>query len=127
MENKAYIFDLHEDHVEWLKTLDFYQDDLEILKKRLAEVSINNTNSEVKHQVEKYQNKFIIQKNEIDLLKHYIKKEEAVLVEDVKANPVASDHRKSLDNEELRNRFNEFGVIFSELKNDFNEFVGKHL
>jgi len=113
MENKAYIFDLHEDHVEWLKTLDFYQDDLEILKKRLAEVSINNTNSEVKHQVEKYQNKFIIQKNEIDLLKHYIKKEEAVLVEDVKANPVASDHRKSLDNEELRNRFNEFGVIFS--------------
>jgi hypothetical protein len=127
MENKTYIFELHSDHVEWLKALTFYEEEIEVLKKRLAEVSSKNSNVDVKKAVEKFQNKLIIQKNEIDLLKHYINQNENELTIEVKANPIASDHRKVDDNLPLRERYEIFGKLFADLKNEFNTFVGEHL
>ncbi len=98
METKTYFSDLHADHVEWQKALDFYTDELLIFKNRLAEVSSKNTSVEVKKGVEKFQNRFIIQKNEIDNLKHYIHGAEHEMEEEIKKNPVAIDHRKTTEN-----------------------------
>jgi hypothetical protein len=127
MQNKTYIFDLHEDHGTWLKALDFYQDEILVFKNRLAEVSAKNSAHDVKHEVEKFENRFFIQKNEIDLLKHYINHSEAELVDEIKANPIASDHRKTEEDLPLRERFEIFEKLFKELKIDFNEFVAKYL
>ncbi len=127
MQNKTYIFDLHVEHGRWLKALDFYQDEILVFKNRLAEVSSKNSAHEVKHEVEKFQNRFFIQKNEIDLLKHYINHSEVELVDEIKANPIASDHRKTEDNLPLRERFEIFEKLFKELKIDFNEFVAIYL
>ena len=127
MENKTYIFDLHKDHGAWLNALDFYQDEILVFKNRLAEVSAKNSGHEVKHEVEKYQNRFFIQKNEIDLLKHYINHSEIELVDKIKANPIASDHRKTELDLPLQERFEIFEKLFKELKIDFNKFVAKYL
>ncbi|MCP9764044.1 hypothetical protein [Lacihabitans soyangensis] len=127
METKTYFFDLHADHVEWLKALDFYADELLIFKNRLAEVSVKNTSSEIKKEVEKYQNKFIIQKNEIDNLKHYIHGSERDMEEEIKKNPVAIDHRKTTENLEIRDKMEMFAKLFADLKEEFNEFVGRNL
>ncbi|MBP6619814.1 MAG: hypothetical protein KA188_06140 [Leadbetterella sp.] len=127
METKTYFFDLHEDHIEWLKALDFYEDELFIFKNRLAEVSAKNSSVEVKKEVEKYQNKFIIQKNEIDNLKHYIHGAERDMEEEIKKNPVAVDHRKTIEDTSIRDKMEIFIKLFIELKEEFNEFVGKNL
>jgi len=127
METQTYFFDLHEDHVEWLKALDFYQDEIVIFKNRLAEVSEKNSNLEVKKLVEKFQNKFIIQKNEIDLLRHYIKHSEQDMEIEIKKNPVAIDHRKTTEDLSLRDRVKMFVKLFAELKEEFNDFVGRNL
>jgi hypothetical protein len=127
METKTYFFDLHADHVEWLKALDFYADELLIFKNRLAEVSVKNTSSEIKKEVEKYQNMFIIQKNEIDNLKHYIHGSERDMEEEIKKNPVAIDHRKTTENLEIRDKMEMFAKLFADLKEEFNEFVGRNL
>jgi hypothetical protein len=127
METQTYFFDLHEDHVEWLKALEFYQDEILVFKNRLAEVSSKNTDISIKKEVEKYQNKFIIQKNEIDNLKHYIHHSEQEMEEEIKKNPVAVDHRKTTEDLSLRDRFQMFEKLFAELKEEFNDFVGKNL
>ncbi|HLO42806.1 MAG TPA: hypothetical protein VK175_00660 [Leadbetterella sp.] len=127
METKTYFFDLHADHVEWLKALDFYQDEILIFKNRLAEVSAKNSSSDVKKEVEKYQNKFIIQKNEIDNLKHYIHGSEREMEEEIKKNPVAVDHRKTTEDLNIRDKVEIFVKLFADLKDEFNEFVGQNL
>jgi hypothetical protein len=127
MENKKYITDLHQDHQEWEKKFAFYEDELKIMKNRLAEISAKNTDVSVKIKVEQFQNRFIIQKDEIDQLKHIIHIEEGELVENVKENPIASDHRKLSDNVELREKVLIFDPIFESLKEDFNQFAAENL
>lgn len=127
METMVYIFDLHTEHLDWLKALDFYEDDSKVLKNRLAEVIAKNSQSEVKAMVESYQNRLFIQDNEIDELRHYIREAEKEIEANVKANPIASDHRKVADNVQLRDRFETFKTLFADLKSEFNEFAGKNL
>jgi len=127
MKKQEYLFDLHEDHIEWLKALAFYEDELQILKNRLGEVSFKNTDQAIKMQVEKFQNQFLIQKNEIDYLKHFINQDEKTISDEIISNPTASDHRKTDDNEELRDRYETFTTLFGNLKEEFNDFAGKNL
>lgn len=127
MKNEEkYITEEHQDHVKWTKDLEFYTEDLAFLRKQLEEVSSKNTATEVKQEVEKYQNQFIIQKNEIDILNHAINAEEELLVENVLDNPVAVDHRKVQDNVSLRDRVETFAKLFKEMKEEFNTFLAKN-
>lgn len=127
MKNEEkYITEEHQDHVKWAKDLEFYTEDLAFLRKQLEEVSSKNTATEVKQEVEKYQNQFIIQKNEIDILNHAINAEEELLVENVVDNPVAVDHRKVEDNVSLRDRVETFAKLFKEMKEEFNTFLAKN-
>ncbi len=124
-ENKEYIQNLHEDHTQWEKDLSFYEDQLKIFKGQLAEISSKNTSNEIKIEVEKFQNQFIIQKDEIDKLKHMIHVNEDEIEKEVLSNPVAVDHRKADDDTTLRERMEIFVPLFNNLKEDFREFAGK--
>ena len=124
-ENQEYIQNLHEDHTQWEKDLSFYEDQLKIFKSQLAEISSKNTSNEVKIEVEKFQNQFIIQKDEIDKLKHMIHVNEDEIEKEVLSNPVAVDHRKADDDTTLRERMEIFVPLFNNLKEDFREFAGK--
>lgn len=124
---KEYLLDLHKAHKTWQEELAFYADDLTILKNRLSEVSIKNTDQEVKKTVEQFQNQFIIQKEQIDILSHDIQVSEDAIEANIKANPVASDHRKMSEKTDLNDRIETFKKLFAEMKDSFNDFVGKNL
>ncbi len=125
-ENQEYIQNLHEDHTQWEKDLSFYEDQLKIFKGQLAEISSKNTSNEIKIEVEKFQNQFIIQKDEIDKLKHMIHVNEDEIEKEVLSNPVAVDHRKADDDTTLREGMEIFVPLFNNLKEDFREFAGKN-
>ena len=127
MENQKYITDLHQEHQEWKKKLAFYEDELKIMTNRLSEVSAKNTDTTIKAKVEQFQNRFIIQKNEIDYLKHSINKEEEALTANVKENPIAYTHRKLDDNVELRDKIQIFDPMFESLKEEFMQFAAENL
>lgn len=127
MENQAYLFDLHQEHVKWQKAIAFYEDELKVMRDRLSEVSFKNTAKEVKQDVEKYQNQFLIQKNEIDYLMHNINAAEHKIKTNIEANPVASDHRKGDVDTVLKDRYETFVKIFESLRDEFNSFVGPNL
>jgi hypothetical protein len=95
------------------------------MKKRLEEVAAKNTDREMHGWVERFQNKLIIQSEQIDILRHDIKDCESDIVKNVEENPVASDRRKAEDHTDLRDRFQTFELLFNKLRKDLNAFVAK--
>lgn len=107
---------------EWLNSLDFYQNDLVILDKRLLEVAGKNTGAEASKGIEHFQNQFDIQRQNISNLKHRIQannKQAAndVLVHGNQVNETVIDEKEAIGEnmitlektiEELRQEFNVF-------------------
>ena len=125
MQEQNYLTDLHKEHSEWKNVLTFYEEDVETMKKRLEEVASKNTDREMHGWVERFQNKLIIKKEQIDILEHDINACEEVIVKNVTDNPVASDRRKIDDHIELRERIQTFELLFNKLRKDLNAFVAK--
>ena len=125
MNKQESIFELHADHKEWMNKLDFYKDDIKIFTKRLEEIASKNTDKEILAEVEKFQNQFIVQSNNIDQIKHIINLDENKLQAEVKRNPVAVDHRKMGNHDEERDLVDTFEKNFNGIRAEFNSFSGK--
>jgi hypothetical protein len=123
METKEFIYDQHQKHLDYLNRLEFYTEEIAILKERLSEVTAKNTDKEVLKQVEHFQNQFIIQRNNIDELKHTIKIHENELQMEVAKNPTAVDHRKVIVDDKTQDFMRYFEQNFNELRKEFNLFL----
>jgi len=77
---------LNYEHTDWLRAIEFYKDDLSVLQKRLAEVAFKNNRESVEAGIEHFQNQFLIQKNNLDELRHYVN-EHIVHVQDKYSKP----------------------------------------
>lgn len=96
-----------------------------VMKNRVAEITSKNTSEEVLKNVEHFQNQLIIQKNNIDELKHSIHDHEQYLQNRLKENSVAADLHKSNDHPKMRDNFNWFEKNFNELRKELNTFLSK--
>lgn len=126
-ENRRYMADLHFEHMQWNNQLRFFRDELEIFKARLAEVVDRNTSQEALSQAEHFQNNFILQDEQMDILMHDIKVHENELVQYAKDHPVAVEHTYFENHDGLEDRMEQFKKIYSELKQDFHRYVAKWL
>jgi seryl-tRNA synthetase len=113
------------EHGEWLSALDFYKKDIEILETRLAEVANKNTSQTVLAGVEHFQNQFIIQKNNIDELRHSIN--EHVHHVGVDAEQHAGRIETSLikEHNQMKEEFTSFEKVVKDLREEFNEYLSK--
>jgi hypothetical protein len=119
------IADLHAEHKEWLTKLDFYKDETAIMRNRLEEIASKNTSKEILAQVEHFQNQLIVQKENIDEIRHVVKNHENYLESRVTENASASDQQRAQDHTKMRERVNGFEKIFTELRHEFNRFLSK--
>ena len=60
------------EHTSWLGTLDFYKQEMNILKERLTEIAGKNNHKEVTAKIEHFENQFCLQMENIDILQHNI-------------------------------------------------------
>jgi hypothetical protein len=125
MSTQKYLSELHHDHKEWNNLISFYEEDIKTMRKRLEEVAGKNTDREMHGWVERFQNKLIIQEEQIDILKHDINACEDDLIKNIEDNPTASDRRKMDDHADLRDRVQTFELLFNKLRKDLNAFVAK--
>ena len=125
MKATAPIYQQHEENTTWTNSLQFYKDEIVILRERLSEIAAKNTNKEILAEVEHFQNQFIVQRNNIDELGHSIKMNEKGLVKEVNANPVAVDRRKVDSHENESDFISYFEKNFAELRTDYNKFLSK--
>lgn len=125
MNQKESIYKQHEENTEWMSKLNFYKDEIEILKGRLEEITTKNNAQEVLSQVEHFQNQWIIQRNNIDEISHQVKANEASLLEEINSNPVAVDHRKVEYHAQEQELVDSFEKNFNDLRQEFNTFSAK--
>ena len=125
MENQKYLSELHKEHIQWKKRLNFVKDEIRTYKNRLSEVVAKNTKTEVLSLAEHFQNQFIRHNEVIDTLLHDVNEEEHKIVMMAKANNVATDHRKADENDKLVDRMETFNKIYDELKNEYMDYLTK--
>lgn len=119
------LYEVHQEHSEWISKLNFYKDEIKIFKTRLEEIVLKNNTHEVLAEVEKFENQFKIQRNNIDEIAHKITLDEDELQDEVKSNPVAIDHRKVGDHSEQRDLVLTFEKNFNEIRQEYNKFSAK--
>ena len=125
MKTGEKIYTQHADHTEWLNKMKFYNDEIVILKNRLAEIANKNNQKEVLAQVEHFQNQFIIQKNNIDEISHTIHVDEDIIEKEITKNEVAVDHREMPSHSGEKNTVETFEKNFNELRTEFKTFASK--
>lgn len=125
MKAKEAIYTQHEENTNWMKTLDFYKDEINIFRSRLEEIAAKNNSTKVLTEVEHYQNQFIIQRDNIDNIAHAIKLNEESLLAEINRNPVAVDHRKLEYHEKEQDLVETFEKNFSGIREEFNRFTSK--
>ncbi len=108
-----------------LRAMNFYKDELGILEKRLEEVAAKNTQFEARQGVEHFQNQFILQRNNIDELKHRINVYIQEIAGDAKAHQGRIEKHKQAEETELTESSAILEKEIINLRKEFNVFLSK--
>lgn len=125
--NLKSIHEVHDQINEWLKSLDFVTDELGVFKNRLSEVSSKNNKLEVRAQIEHFENQFIMRKEQVDEYRHMLKEQQHELTKKAANHPFTTDNHFLRENLETADKINSFTAAVKEMKDEFNEFLGKVL
>jgi hypothetical protein len=111
--------------IEWNNSIAFYLSEIDILQERLLEVAAKNNKEAVSASIEHFQNQFILQKQNLQVLRHDVHKQhDAITVEIQKANKIFNMY--IVDNQFfLRERLQMIEKIFVETKHSFYRFLAK--
>jgi hypothetical protein len=124
-EKKPSIAVLHFDHKVWGNQLNFYKTELKILSEKLEEIAAKNSNKEIHISIEQFQNKFIIQNNEIDILNHKIKLNEHQISIPKTKGPYLTPPEAAENYAKIKDEIKQFIKIYTEVKEDFFKFLSK--
>jgi hypothetical protein len=113
------------DYKEMLNKVEFYKFDITTLQARLGEIAQKNNAPEVLSMVEHFQNQYIIQNEQADILRHDLNESRKNIEVEVNKNPVAVDHRKMNDNTDLRDKVAMYEKSMAELRNESIRFFAK--
>ena len=122
-----YNVDLHFEHENWQRELDFWEDELKSFHLRLDELVKRWTDHKVLAEIEKFQNQFMIQEKEFDSLKDQIAMHEKNMAshseknEDVLNKMFVSQHLS------VREVMETDRNLYDKLKKDFFRFMTKYM
>lgn len=121
----THISHISAEHHGWLRGLEFYNDELRIMRSRLEEVSWKYTDAEVKKQVEHFQNQFMVQETNMNQIKHAINQHVKHMENDVAEHAQHLTKETIAEHDEARDKFMTQEKIFNELRHEFNRFLIK--
>jgi hypothetical protein len=113
------------EHEQWLKSISFYDDDLDVLENRLTEIVKKNNGQEVMTGVEHFQNQFMIQRNNISDLKHNIKKHAGNVAADAQIHAGKMDEFFVDEHGNLKSEVDSFEKVMNDLRHEFSLFLAK--
>jgi len=114
-----------DEHSEWHRGIAFYTQELDFMRNRLAVVSSKYTRIEVKAEVESYQNQFIVQRDNLDRLKHDIGSHESNLNRDSQELHDHVGNTTLAAHDVIRDRYDELETTINQLRQEFNRFLAK--
>lgn len=113
------------EHQIWLKSMDFYDEELDVLEGRLIEIVKKNNRQEAMAGVEHFQNQFIVQRNNIDELKHSINEHSGRVAADVQTHLGKMENSMIAEHDNLKDRVEVFEKVINELRHEYNIFLSK--
>jgi hypothetical protein len=119
------IYTQHAENNEWTNNLTFYKDVLKVMENRLSEIASKNTSKDILSRLEQFQNRLIICRNSIDILKHKINLSNDEIHASVNKNSIAVDHRSIKDHIDIRNEIKLFDLNFISLRSELDLFLLK--
>ena len=122
---KTSVSTLHHQATDWLRELEFYKQEIGILSTRLEEVAGKNTDKEVLAQVEHFQNKFIMLREQLDVLKHDVNQRSEEINELAKTRPEHINERFASTSDKLLERFKDYTRSVADTRYEFNTFLSK--
>jgi len=119
------IAQVNTEHTEWIKGLEFYKEEIHNLENKLLEIATKNTSFEARQGIEHFQNQFVVQRNNIDELRHKIKEHIHVFTKLPELQEEVVENERLADHENLRDEYQSFEKIMRELRLEFNVFLAK--
>lgn len=113
------------DHQEWLRGVEFYDIELDTLEKRLMELADKNRKGDVMAGIEHFQNQFIVQRNNIDELRHSINEHDARVASGAQAHAGRMDSGLVTDHENIGEQYRIFEKVMNDLRQEYNQFLVK--
>lgn len=111
------------EYAEWLSEIDFYKVELAKMQQQLGDFLPTFYKSSFAAMVERFQNRFIRQREVIDYLRHDVKQHEND-IQLLQLNPTPELRDKvSRIHMRLRGDMNTFIDLFVELERDFSDFL----
>jgi hypothetical protein len=120
---KLTIGEVHFQHRIWRNSINFYKDELKIFQERLEEIASKNTKEDIRIKIEQFQNKLIIQHNELDKLEHLVNVSEDKAVESGQIHIRRIDYEATDNYLDIKSSMEDFEKLYNELKKDFYRFL----
>ena len=111
----------------WLRGIEFYQDEIIIMRKRLQEISANNTAREVKRKIEQFQNQFEVHEEQLRKLRIAVKNHAAHIADDFTDHHGQLEKSTVIEHDTMRDDYVNTEKLFNEMRHDFNRFLSKYL
>jgi hypothetical protein len=117
METQS-ISNIGTEHSDWLQSLEVYKQELGTLKDRLTQIGSRDLGHEVAIQLEQYENRFKVQRDNIDRLRHNIKENRNAFKQ------AAGYTERDLSEQylQLSQQFAAEEDAVNELRSEFNQF-----
>ena len=124
--HKTSITHIRNEHNDWLRSLEFYKQELNILKGRLVEIAGKNTGHGTGAVIEHYENQFEIQFTNIARLAHAISKNVHDIMVEAKQNSAHFvDVRYAEQHYKLKDMYITEEKTINELRHTFNRFAAE--
>ena len=112
---------------DWLRALDFYRGEVNILRNRLTEIAGKNTADDTMKQVEHFENQFVLHTDNIDQLQHNIRENISVIGKEAAGRNGYVDASLLQKSEVQKNQFIQEEKLVHELRHAFNRFCIEHM
>lgn len=108
-----------------MRSLIFYKEEINVLQQRLDEVASKNSSFEVRQGIEHFQNQFVLQKNNIDELKHKVNLFYEKLSKDTHLHSGRINDVRIEEQNKLQEEFLILEKVIKEMKQEFIQFLKK--
>jgi len=119
--------DLHFEHENWNRELDFWQDELESFQNRLNELVARHYDKDMYANIEKFQNQLNIHEGVMNSIRNQIQMHESNIADHYRKNEDSMNREMVKKHLEIRNRMENQREIISEMKKNLFSFLTEYL
>jgi hypothetical protein len=117
--------DVATEHGAWLITLDSFKEEMIVLERRLAEVAARKSEFEARQGIEHFQNQFVVQRNNIDEMRHRVHSHEDDVARHLVPDQGLEGNRDTHEHDGIRSELEGLVKVWGELKSEFSKFFQK--